>query len=115
MHNCSTELGNSDGSGAGTLAGVSGLTYSSEVPTWSTSGYNEIALNATALSDIASLDTFKVCMMQYDNDYLDIAATSMVRTGNYWAAQSGTSKDPYLDYTAAVTATDNSVFFGCNF
>ena len=64
---------------------------------------------------IASLDTFKVCMMQYDNDYLDIAATSMVRTGNYWADQSGTSKDPYLDYTAAVTATDNSVFFGCNF
>ena len=115
LHNCSTELGNSDGSGAGTLAGVSGLTYSSEVPTWNISGYNEIALNATALSDIASLDTFKVCMMQYDNDYLDITASSMVRTGNYWADESGTSKDPYLDYTAAVTATDNSIFFGCNF
>ena len=115
LHNCSTELAASDGSGAGTLAGVSGLTYSSEISTWSTSGYNEIALNSTALSDIASLDTFKVCMMEYDHDYLDATVTSRVDIGNYWAEQSGTSKDPYLDYTAASAATDNSVFFGCNF
>ena len=60
----STEIGATDGSGAGSLAGVSGLTYSSEIATWSTSGYNDITLNATALSDMASLSTFKICISQ---------------------------------------------------
>ena len=118
LSGASTALGNSDGSGAGTLAGVSGLTYSSELATWSTSGYNDIELNSTALSDMASLDDFKICVMDYDYDYLDISPSlgTLVKIGFYWADYTGTSLDPYIDYTAGtVAATDNSVFFGCNF
>ena len=118
LHLSLTALGNSDGSGAGTLAGVSGLTYSSEIATWSTSGYNDIALNSTALSDMASLDDFKICIMDYDYDYLDIEPSlgTSVRMGCYWTENSGTSLDPYIDYTAGVAvATGNSVFFGANF
>ena len=118
LYGASTALGNTDGSGAGTLAGISGLTYSAEIATWSTSGYNDIALNSTALDDMASLDDFKICVMDYDYDYLDIAPSlgTFVRIGFYWADSGGTGNDPYIDYTeGTVAATDNSVFFGCNF
>jgi len=115
LYGASTALGNSDGSGTGTLAGVSGLTYSAEIATWSTSDYNDIPLNSTALADMASLDTFKVCLMEYDHDYLDIEETVAVNTGLWWADIGGTSKDPKIDYTAAAVVTDNAVFFGTNF
>ena len=114
----STALGNTDGSGAGTLAGVSGLTYSAEIATWSTSGYNDIALNAFALADMASLDDFKICIMSYDYDYLDIAPSlsgTLHRSGFWWTESIGTPRDPYIDYTAGVAVRDNSVFFGANF
>ena len=116
LYGASTALGNSDGSGAGTLAGVSGLTYSAEISTWNASDYNEISLNSTALADMASLDTFKICVMEYDHDYLDVAVTSILNTGWYWTERGGTSQDPYIDYIAGTVATtDNAVFFGSNF
>ena len=109
-----TALGNTDGSGAGTLAGVSNFTYSAEITTWSTSGYNDITLNATAIADMVSLDTFKVCLMNHDNDYLDQDGTAQERNGFYWAEDSGSNR-PYVDYTPGVAVTDNAVFFGTNF
>ena len=114
----STALGNTDGSGAGTLAGVSGLTYSAEIATWNAVAYNDIALNSTALSDMASLGDFKICIMSYDYDDLDIAPSlsgTLHRSGFWWTESIGTSRDPYIDYTAGVAVRDNSVFFGANF
>ena len=110
----STALGNSDGSGTGTLAGVSGFTYSAEIATWSTTGYNDIALNSTALSDMASLDDFKICLMNYDSDYLDVIGAG---ANGLWNAEGiGYSKQPYIDYTAGTAAAaDNATFFGSNF
>ena len=106
-------LGNSDGSGAGTFAGISNLTYSAEISTWDTSGsYNDIALNATALADMVSLTTFKVCLMNYDHDYLDIAPSGTHNNGLRWA-ENGDTKWPYIDYTPGVA--DNATFFGTNF
>ena len=116
LSGASTALGNTDGSGAGTLAGVSGLTYSAEISTWSVSGYNDIALNSTALDDMASLDTLLICVMA-DRDLKDLhtGAGDITYNGTHFQNYTGTSRDPYIDYTPAVTATDNSVFFGCNF
>ena len=105
-----TALGNSDGSGAGTLAGVSGFTYSAEVTTWSLVTSTIIPLNSTALSDMATLDTFKACIMNHDRDYLDIVATSTEINGLRWADVGGIRR-PTLSYTQAVPAT----FFGANF
>ena len=113
-----SEFGATDGSGAGTLAGVSGLTYSAEISTWSVSGYNDIALNSTALDDMASLDTFKICIMDYDYDYLDVdpGHGTYVRTGFHWANYTGTSRDPYIDYTEGTAEVAHSAtFFGANF
>ena len=118
LYGASTQLAASDGSGAGTLASVSGLTYSAEIATWSTSAYNDIPLNATALADMASLDLFKVCVMEYDGDYLDIdtGTPTSLNNGCYYADDTAGNKDPYIDYTAGTAAvTDNAVFFGTNF
>ena len=106
-----TALGNSDGIGTGSFHLLPDFTYSAEVTTWSTSGSNKIVLNATALSDIATLDTFKVCVMNHDRDYRDLVATSNENNGIRWTESPSTIRDPYLDITISVPAT----FFGANF
>jgi len=69
IYNASTELAATDGSGAGTLDGISGLKYSSVQSSWTTSGYNDFPLTADALSDMASLSTFACCIMNHSYDF----------------------------------------------
>ena len=94
--------------------------YSSEFDAsadWNTSAYNGIDLNATALSRIASLDMFKVCVIESVHDLRNVEPSTTptpYRIGLYYQNNTGTSKDPYLEYTVA-TAGDNATFFGCNF
>ena len=91
--------------------------YSSEITTWSTSGYNDFTLTASALSDMSSLDTFKVCLIEYDYDLTNNEPANgvTVSSGCYFVDYTGTSRDPYVDYTAGVAITDNAIFFGANF
>ena len=84
--------------------------YSSEVPLWSTSGYNDITLNATALTDIKNNNAFIVCIMEYDYDYQNSAPSSTaIRSGMHYDAYTGTSRDPKIDYTLAVTGYGDTV------
>ena len=55
--------------------------YSSEVTSWSTSGFNDITLNSDALSDMVSEDNFKICLIQSGNDLANVEATTVVKTG----------------------------------
>ena len=91
--------------------------YSSEITSWSTSGYNNITLNSTALSDMSSLDSFEVCLIESTHDLRNVAPTGAPRIGMYYADETGTSKDPYIDYTEGTLEliVHNSVFFGSNF
>ena len=103
-----------DGSGGGD--NESNVTkYSSEITSWSTSGYNDITLNAQALADMRDDDDVYICLLNFDNDLLDIEPTgySSNRSGLFYLNNTGTSKDPYIDYTAA--GADNAIFFGTNF
>ena len=105
-----------DGSGGGD--NESNVTkYSSEVSTWSTTGYNDITLNAQALADMRDDDKVYICLLNFDYDLKDIAPTAYTshRNGVYYTDYTGTSRDPYIDYTLAPTTTDNAVFFGTNF
>jgi|TARA_Y100000296_G_C5148646_1_gene245184 hypothetical protein len=90
---------------AGSTGSMNGVvtTYSAYVPTWSTIGYNSMSLNATARSDIEDDDLVIICLLEYDHDFLDVApsAYNAYRSGCYYQEQSGTGKDPYLDYTLA--------------
>jgi len=89
--------------------------YSAAVVIGSTDAFTTFNLNADARSDIASLSTFKICIL-HTNDYNDIAPTTgTLRTGVYWADHGTAGNRPYLDYTPAVTVTDNATFFGANF
>ena len=108
-------LNNSDGSGAGTLSGPHGTEYSTveDGISWSVGAYNNISLNSDALSDMTSANKLEICVMGYTYDYLDIEPSGSNRSGLYSSAESGTSKDPYLEYVVAVT--DNATFFGANF
>ena len=91
--------------------------YSAEISTWSTSGYNDITLNSTALANMRDDDKVYICLLNADYDLRDVAPTGYAthRNGLYYTNYTGTSRDPYIDYTLAPTTTDNSVFFGCNF
>jgi len=87
----------------------SGNDYSSEISTWSVSGYNDITLNAAALADIKNNDVLIVCLMEYDYDHQNQTPSSLdVRSGMYYDNETGTSKDPYIDYTE-VTGYANDV------
>lgn len=118
LYNSSTELGNSDGSGSGTLASVSGLTYSSSFTPTIISGETQqqqaITLNSTCLNDIQSLDTLRICAMNYSFDYLDINPSSNRRIGLAFEEKTGTRNDPQLIITLA-PSTNNAVLFGTNF
>ena len=112
IYGATTPLGNSNGSGGGTLAAIGVTTYSGEITTWSTSGYNSIPLNASAKADIIANDSFRCVLIGSDYDYADIAPSSATyRTQFYQDADSGTSRDPKL----VITEQENSVFFGANF
>jgi hypothetical protein len=112
--NAATPLGNTDGSGAGTFASTSVVEYSSEITTWNLEAFNDISLNSDALSDMVSLNDFKVCLINYDHDFLDIEPSGAVKNGFYTSSDSG--KEPYIDYTAGTAAVaDNATFFGANF
>ena len=105
-----------DGSGGGDMES-SVTKYSNEITTWSTSGYNDIALNAQALADMKNDSTVYIALLNFDHDLKDVEPTDMSgRNGLYYINYTGTSRDPYVDYTlAAVATTDNAIFFGTNF
>ena len=102
-----------DGSTGGDNAGNVTF-YSDQISTWSTSGYNDIALNSTALADMRNDGTIYICLLNYDYDLRDVAPTgsSTHRDGMYYTNYTGTSRDPYIDYTLDTT---DGVFFGANF
>tara|TARA_Y100001963_G_C6575846_1_gene351058 strand:+ start:30 stop:710 length:681 start_codon:yes stop_codon:yes gene_type:complete len=105
-----------DGSGGGDMES-SVTKYSDEITTWSTSGYNDIALNAQALADMRDDSYLYIALLNFDYDLKDVTPTNSTgRNGLYYANYTGTSRDPYIDYDlAAVATTDNAVFFGTNF
>jgi len=104
-----------DGSGGGD--NESNVTkYSAEISTWGI-GYQDIALNSTALADMRDDDKVYICLLNPDYDLRDVEPTgnSDNKCGLYYTNYTGTSRDPYIDYTLAPTVTDNAVFFGTNF
>jgi len=84
---------------------------SSEVTSWSTSGYNDITLNSDALTLMKNEDTFKIAILNHEYDYEDdVPADGVdVSAGMYFTQETGTDKDPYIDYTLAATGYGNAI------
>tara|TARA_R100001443_G_scaffold77203_1_gene84437 strand:- start:7 stop:690 length:684 start_codon:yes stop_codon:yes gene_type:complete len=106
-----------DGSGGGDMES-SVTKYSNEITSWSTSAYNDIALNSQALADMRDDNIIYIALINFDYDLKDVTPTDATgRNGLYYANYTGTSLDPYIDYdlAAVVTTADNAIFFGTNF
>tara|TARA_R100000808_G_C2153147_1_gene163084 strand:+ start:2729 stop:3436 length:708 start_codon:yes stop_codon:yes gene_type:complete len=84
--------------------------YSSQTSSWTTSGYNDITLNATARGHMASQDYLLVAIINYEYDYsnTDPGVNASYSNGVYFTDYSSTSRDPYIDYTV-VTGYGNKV------
>lgn len=79
---------------------------------WDDSGYNVIDLSHQALSDIATLSSFKLCLINNAYDLRDVEPNTSddFYSGCYFVDTTGTSSDPYI-----TIHPDNSVFMGTNF
>lgn len=68
---------------------------------WSTSGWNDFTATSDLLTDMKNNDAVIVCLMDYTNDYLNVAPSSgsQLNCGGYFAEAS--SYKPHIDYTLA--------------
>ena len=110
-----TALNNADfdampGFSAGNTMAGNVTTYpTGAITSWSTSGYNEFTLTAQAMTDIQNNDFFIVAMVDYDYDYLNVQPSSLGASGSFYADNSGTSKDPKIDFTEAAAGYTHTV------
>ena len=84
--------------------------YSAEISTWSNSAFNDIALNSTALSDMASLSNFKLCLLNFDFDLKNVDPYSGGGfNGLYLSEWSDSAFHPYIEYTAGASGYGQDV------
>ena len=79
--------------------------YSAQITTQGANSLWSITLNAAARSDMASLSVLKVCLMNYDHDYLDVAPTTSIGTsggnqdvGFHWSEYTDAARRPRVAY-----------------
>ena len=80
--------------------------YSAEVATWTVLGFNDFSLNLAARQAMVDNDSFKVAIISYDNDYLDVdpgLPSVSINLGGYYSESATAAKRPYIDYTEGVT------------
>ena len=81
-----------------------------EITTWSTSGFNDITLNSTALSDMASLSNFKLCLLNFDYDLKNVDPYAGSHyNGLYLSEWSDSAFHPYIEYTAGASGYGQDV------
>ena len=76
--------------------------------TWSTVGYNDLASTSDLRSDMQNNNVVIICFMDYTYDLRNNAHTSNTSKaiGFYWTDYTGTSRDPYIEYTLAGYGND---------
>ena len=102
----------------GTLSG-NVTEYSTEITSWSTSGYNNFGLNGTAISDINSVSRLIVCLIDSDFDYPHNSSPfggniggfipNPPHNGGYYSEVSSILRRPKIDYVLAATSDIDKV------
>ena len=101
----STDLDNISGFSAGSSLDGNATVYAPQILTtnWSTTGYNDMTGTSDLKADMQNNDVVIICFMDYTNDYLNVAPTSnaALNIGARFTESggSGTSQDPYIEYT----------------
>jgi hypothetical protein len=88
--------------------------YSGVITTWLTTGYNDITLNAVARAEIGNPNStiFQVAVLNYQNDYLNVAPGSTGERFNsyvYATDSLGNKVPPYIEITYGVGLNVNDV------
>ena len=86
--------------------------FSSEYTgTWSTSGYNEIALNDAALTEMLNFDVIKIALIGHDFDFLNVEpADGINRTsGGFTANASNPDNRPFISYSLEHASSSDEV------
>ena len=91
--------------------------YASELGTWSTSGYNTFNLNGSAIGDLNKDGRLIICLVDADWDYSGYGAnldggvsppfSANEKNGGYFSENTGTSKDPKIDYVLSTPYGNN--------
>ena len=101
------------GYSAGASLAGNATTYGPQILTssWSTSAYNEFTGTSDLLADMQNNDAVIICFLDYTNDYLNSTPTSSAtfNCGAYFTNNTGTSKDPYIEYELASGYTHNVI------
>ena len=101
------------GYSAGSSLAGNATTYGPQILTssWSTSGYNDFTGTSDLRADMQNNDAVIICFMDYTNDYLNSApgSTGALNCGAYYTDNTGTSKDPYIEYTVAAAGYGDTV------
>jgi len=86
--------------------------FSSEYSaTWNTSGYNEIALNDAALTEMLNFDSIKIAVIGHDHDFLDVEpSVGFSRTtGFYPATATSAANRPFISYSLEHASSSDEV------
>lgn len=83
--------------------------YSSALGTgsWDHNDHNEIALNAAALQDIKNLSEFKIAILSYNYDYLNVEPGA-AKTTNFRSLEQGGAERPFLSYVEGTGSSGGS-------
>ena len=70
---------------------------------WSTSGYNDLTGTSDLRADMQNNNVVIICFMDYTHDYLNnaVGSNATLNYGAYYTNYTGTSRDPYIEYTLA--------------
>ena len=108
-----TDLNNIVGYSTGSSLAGNATDYSNSITgsSWSRSGYNDLTGTSDLRADMQNNNVVIICFMDYTNDYLNSAVGSNVylNYGAYMTNYTGTSRDPYIEYTVASTGYANNV------
>jgi len=66
---------------------------------WAIGSYNTISFDSTGVNEIVTDGISKICCREYTHDYGDSQPSSGYQNGCYYADETGTDKDPYLEIT----------------
>ena len=78
---------------------------------WSTSAYNTLIGTSDLKSDMKSEDVVIICFLDYTNDYQNLTppGAGTANVGAYYTDYTGTSRDPYIEYTLGYGHEVNTV------
>tara|TARA_R100000008_G_C3548023_1_gene148677 strand:+ start:191 stop:910 length:720 start_codon:yes stop_codon:yes gene_type:complete len=73
--------------------------YSDLIESWG-NGYQTITLTTAALEDMRDDNSLKICLVNAKYDLTDVSPTGHPSNGMYFANYTGTSRDPYIQWSA---------------